>query len=101
MGGRVRPQLGMSPGRADKLLVWLSVLGEFFACCCATTGGEMAELQSLSMTAASGRISCISCSRGSHMEKRRIMSSGFVSGSLVFVVLGVACRVRKMGSSWR
>ena len=101
MGGRIRPQLGMSLGRADELLVWLSVLGEFFARRCATTGGEMAELQSLSITAASGRISCICCSRGSHMEIWRIMSSGFVSGSLVFVVVGVASRVRKIGTSWR
>ena len=60
----------------------------------------MAELQSLSITATSGRISCICCSRGSHMEIWRIMSSGFVSGSLVFVVLGVASRERKIGSSW-
>ena len=48
-----------------------------------------AELESLFVrqsTAASGRISRISCSRGSHMEIWRIVSSGFVPGSLVFGV---------------
>ena len=47
-------------------------------------------------TAASGRISCISCSCGSHMEIRRISSSGFVPGSLVFGVWVLAAEYEKL-----
>ena len=73
----------------------------FHARRCTTTGAGWfsAALESFFMrqsTAASGRISCISCSRGSHMEIWRIISSGFAPGSLVFGVWVLPAEYEKL-----
>ena len=59
----------------------------------------MSEFQSLFMrqsTAASGRIPCISCSRGSHLEIWCVVSSGLVLGSLVFGVWVLLAECEKL-----
>ena len=95
---------GMSPGRADELLVWLSVPGEFLPVVVQrqALGWFSAEHESLFMrqsTVASGRISAF-LARAVHTWKIGVFfPSGFVSGSHTSCVWVLLVEYRTLNSS--
>ena len=94
---------GMSPGRADELLVWLSVLGEFLPVVVQRQAlgwfsGQHESLFTRQSTVASGRISAFPARAVNTWKYGALFPLGFVSGSYTSCVWVLHEEYRKMNS---